>query len=95
MTDKPNVLRETDDEARKLAHTLLRGARSGSLAAIEPESGGFPFVSRVLVGMDVDGVPLILISKLSTHTKALLADTARLAADGRPRQGRSRSPIHG
>ncbi len=87
MTDKPNVLRETDDEARKLAHTLLRGARSGSLAAIEPESGGFPFVSRVLVGMDVDGVPLILISKLSTHTKALLADTRASLLTGEPGKG--------
>ena len=74
MSDKPNVLRDTDDEARTLARTLLRGARSGSLAAIEPESGGFPFVSRVLVGTDVDGVPVILISRLSTHTQALLAD---------------------
>ena len=55
MSDKPNVLRDTDNEARTLARTLLRGARSASLAAIEPESGGFPFVSRVLVGMDVDG----------------------------------------
>lgn len=74
MSDKPNVLRETDDEARKLARVLLRSARSGALAVIEPQSGGFPFVSRVLLGIDVDGAPVILVSRLSTHTQALLAD---------------------
>lgn len=87
MSDKPSVLRDTDDEARTLARTLLRGARSGSLAAIEPESGGFPFVSRVLVGMDVDGVPVILISKLSTHTRALIADSRASLLTGEPGKG--------
>ncbi|ANK73338.1 MULTISPECIES: HugZ family protein [Ensifer] len=87
MSDKPNVLRDTDNEARTLARTLLRGARSASLAAIEPESGGFPFVSRVLVGMDVDGVPVILISKLSTHTQALLADARASLLTGEPGKG--------
>ncbi|HXV30504.1 MAG TPA: HugZ family protein [Sinorhizobium sp.] len=74
MSERPNVLRETDDEARKLARVLLRSARSGALAAIEPDSGGFPFVSRVLIGIDIDGAPVILVSRLSTHTQALLAD---------------------
>ncbi|MBP1883538.1 HugZ family protein [Sinorhizobium mexicanum] len=74
MSEKSNVLRETDDDARKLARTLLRSAKSGSLAAIEPESGGFPFVSRVLIGIDIDGAPVVLVSRLATHTQALLAD---------------------
>jgi hypothetical protein len=74
MADKPSVLRETDDEARKLARVLLRSARSASIAVIEPESGGFPFVSRVLLGIDIDGTPVILVSALSTHTQALSAD---------------------
>lgn len=75
MTDKPSVLRETDDEARTLARIVLRSARSAAIAVIEPHSNGFPFVSRVLLGIDTDGTPLILVSALSTHTKALLADT--------------------
>jgi heme iron utilization protein len=74
MADKPSVLRETDDEARKLARTLLRSARSAAIAVIEPDSGGFPFVSRVLLGIDTDGTPVILVSALSTHTQALSAD---------------------
>lgn len=75
MADKPSVLRETDDEARKLARILLRSARSAALAVIEPESNGFPFVSRVLLGIDTDGTPVILVSALSTHTQALSADS--------------------
>lgn len=74
MSEKSSVLRETDDEARKLARILLRSAKSGALAAIEPGSGGFPFVSRVLIGIDIDGAPVILVSRLSTHTQALIAD---------------------
>lgn len=74
MADKPSVLRETDDEARKLARITLRSARSASIGVIEPASEGFPFVSRVLLGIDTDGTPVILVSALSTHTKALIAD---------------------
>ncbi|MDQ0321281.1 putative heme iron utilization protein [Pararhizobium capsulatum DSM 1112] len=75
MNDKPSVLRETDDEARTLARTLLRSARSAALAVLEPGQDGFPFVSRALVGTDIDATPVILISKLSTHTQALAADS--------------------
>lgn len=74
MADKPAVLRETDDEARKLARIILRSARSAAIAVIEPDSGGFPFVSRVLIGIDTDGTPVILVSALSVHTQALSKD---------------------
>ncbi|MBP1861139.1 HugZ family pyridoxamine 5'-phosphate oxidase [Rhizobium herbae] len=75
MADKPSVLRETDDEARRLARVLLRSARHAAIAVIEPGSSGFPFVSRVLLGIDTDGTPVILVSALSTHTQALAADS--------------------
>ncbi len=72
-TDKPAVLRETDEEARRLARTLVRGARHMALAVIDPETG-FPSASRALTATDLDGTPVILASSLSTHTKALLTD---------------------
>ncbi len=75
MADKPSVLRDTDDEARKLARITLRSARSASIAVIEPASDGFPFVSRVLLEIDTDGTPVILVSALSTHTQALTTDS--------------------
>lgn len=72
--DRPSVVRETDDEARHLALTLLREARAVALATSEPDEGGFPFVSRVLLGIDCDGRPTLLVSGLSAHTKALSVD---------------------
>jgi putative heme iron utilization protein len=72
-TDKPKLLRDTDEQARRLARTLLRGARYMSLAVIDAETG-FPAASRVLTGTDIDGVPVILVSGLAGHTKALDSD---------------------
>lgn len=74
MNDKPkDVIRETDADAIRLAKTLLRSARYGALAAIDPESGA-PLASRVGVATDTDGCPLILVSGLSAHTAAIVAD---------------------
>lgn len=86
MADKPQVIRETDDEARKLARVLLRSARSAPLAVLEAESG-HPSVSRALLGTDIDGVPVILVSALSSHTGALLADPRASLLAGEPGKG--------
>ena len=84
--DKPSVLRETDDEARRLARILLRSARSCALAVIEPESGA-PFASRTLTGTDTDGTPVILVSALSVHTQALRRDPRASLLAGEPGKG--------
>ena len=84
--DKPSVLRVTDDEARRLARTLLRSARSCPLAVFEPETG-FPFASRTLTGTDTDGTPVILVSALSFHTQALRADPRASLLAGEPGKG--------
>ncbi|KAA0701226.1 HugZ family protein [Neorhizobium sp. P12A] len=86
MNDRPSVLRETDEEARRLARILLRSTQHAPLAVIEPDSG-FPSVSRTLVGTDIDGVPVILVSALSAHTKALLADPRASLLAGEPGKG--------
>lgn len=74
MTDKPSVLRDTDDDARRLARRLLHGGPHVALAVVDAETG-FPFASRVLAATDSDGTPVILVSALSAHTKALTADS--------------------
>lgn len=74
MSDKPQFLRPTDDEARRLARSLLRSSRSVALGVVDPADDGGPFVSRALMGTDADGVPVILVSSLSTHTAALRSD---------------------
>jgi heme iron utilization protein len=84
--DAPKVLRDTDDEARRLARTLVRGARYMALGVIDPETG-FPSVSRTLTGTDYSGTPVILVSALSGHTKALLADPRASLLAGEPGKG--------
>lgn len=85
--DKPaSVIRPTDDDARRLARTLLRGARFAAFAVLEPETG-HPFSSRVLIGTDVDGTPVMLASTLAVHTRAVLADPRCSLLVGEPGKG--------
>jgi heme iron utilization protein len=76
----PNRLPEgapapADFDPKALAKSLLRATRSGTLGTIDRNTG-HPFASLVNVATDVDGSPLILTSRLSTHT-------ANLERDGR------------
>src|SRR5580693_5938383 len=75
----PNRLPENapaaDFEPKSVAKGLLRVTRAGALATIDRNTG-HPFASLVNVATDADGAPLILISRLSTHT-------ANLEVDGR------------
>lgn len=86
VTGKPSPLRETDEAARRLARILLRSARYAAIAVLDPISG-FPSVSRVLVGTDIDGVPTILVSTLSAHTRALVNDERASLLLGEPGKG--------
>ena len=64
-----------DFDPAALAKTLLRSIRAGTLATLDRNTG-HPFASLVNVATDLDGSPVILTSRLSTHT-------ANLEADGR------------
>ncbi len=87
MTDESkDVLRPTDDEARLLARTLLRTARYGALATLDPETGA-PLASRAAVATDIDGTPIILVSTLAAHTRALAADPRCSLLLGEPGKG--------
>lgn len=70
--DKPKILRDTDDEARRQARHLVLSARFAAIAVIDPETG-YPNSSRVLLATDSAGLPVILVSRLAGHTRALLA----------------------
>lgn len=59
-------------DAIGLSRTLLRSIRSGALATLDPD--GTPFASLVTIATDADGTPLMLLSRLSAHTRHLLAD---------------------
>ncbi len=64
---------EAPFDAIGLARHLLRSIRSGALATLDPEDGT-PFASLVTIATDTDGTPLMLLSRLSAHTRNLLAD---------------------
>ncbi len=70
---KKDVIRKTDAESIRLAKTLVRSARHGAIAFLDPNTGA-PSINRVGVATDLDGTPLILVSMLSAHTPAILAD---------------------
>jgi putative heme iron utilization protein len=59
----------------ELGKSVLRAVRAGALASLDRHTG-HPFASLVNVATDIDGSPVILTSRLSTHT-------ANLEADGR------------
>lgn len=86
MKKKPDVLRPVDDEARRVAKTLVRTARFGALATLEPETG-VPIASRVAVAPDVAGLPVILMSSLSAHATALQANPVCSLLLGEPGKG--------
>lgn len=86
MPDPKETIRQTDDEAIRLGRTLIRLARHGALAVVEPGSGA-PLASRVAVATDHDGAPVILVSTLAAHTGALLADPRCSLLLGEPGKG--------
>src|SRR5215469_3048621 len=86
MPDRlPETAPTTDFDAKSTAKKLLRSIRAGALATIDRNTG-HPFGSLVNIATDSDGSPLILISRLSTHTANLEADSRAsllLAAGGK------------
>lgn len=84
--EKKDVILETDADAIRLAKTLMRQARFAALATLDPEDGG-PLATRVAVATDMDGAPLILVSALSAHTRAIEADARCSLLLGEPGKG--------
>ena len=62
-----------DFDAVAVAKGLLRATRAGALGTIDRNTG-HPFGSLVNVATDADGSPLILVSRLATHTANLEKD---------------------
>lgn len=75
-----------DDEARRHAGTLLRRARFGAMATLDPNDGA-PLASRVSLATAQTGDPIFLISRLSAHFGALEADPRCSLLIGEPGSG--------
>ena len=93
MPDRlPETAPAPDFDAKSAAKMLLRSVRAGALATIDRNTG-HPFGSLVNVATDSDGSPLILVSRLSTHTADLKSDSRAsvlLAAAGKAIRSRIR-----
>ena len=70
---EPLPASEAPFDAIGLARHLLRSVRSGALATIDA-ADGTPFASLVTIATDADGTPLMLLSRLSAHTRNLLTN---------------------
>lgn len=70
---RPDPVAPADDEARTLARNLIASARFGALGVIDPQTG-FPAVTRIALGLGPEGGLCTLVSHLSAHSRALLAD---------------------
>jgi heme iron utilization protein len=70
-----NATPPPDFDPKGLGKSLLRSIRAGTLATLDRNTG-HPFASLVNVATDADGSPVILVSRLSTHT-------ANIEVDGR------------
>lgn len=65
----------TQDDMSRTVRALLRGLDRASLATFLPaELAGWPYASLVLVAVDHDLTPILLLSDLAEHTKAIRAD---------------------
>lgn len=70
---QPLPAAEAPFDAIGLARQLLRSVRSGALATLDADDGT-PFASLVTIATDSDGTPLMLLSRLSAHTRNLDKD---------------------
>jgi heme iron utilization protein len=75
-----------DFEPLTLGRSLLRTIRIGALGTLDPQTGS-PLVTLTSVATDLDGAPIILISRLSHHTQNLLADERASLLLARPGRG--------
>ncbi len=74
------VLREVDAEAIRLAKTLLRAARFGALAVLDPKTG-WPMASRVGAATDGDGLPAPRLTyRVDENARRMLAFNSERAA---------------
>ncbi len=64
------------NDPSRAVRDLVRGLGRAALGAMLPaENGSCPYVSLVLAAVDLDLSPILLLSDLAEHSKAIAADT--------------------
>ena len=85
MAENFDPVQSANDSARETARLLLQEARFGTLATIQ--DNGYPFASLITFALDGARTPFLLVSRLSHHTKHLLADPRCSLLVGEPGKG--------
>jgi putative heme iron utilization protein len=85
MAEPFDPVQSANDMARETTQRLLREARYGTLATLN--ENGYPFASLTTFALDRSGEPFLLVSRLSAHTKHLLADPRCSLMVGEPGKG--------
>ena len=62
------------DSPGRTARRLLRAAATAALATAGREAEGWPYASLVLVAVDHDATPILLLSDLAEHSRNIAAD---------------------
>ncbi len=63
-----------DEAPAVAARRLLRSAATAALATAEHETAGWPYASLVLVAVDHDATPILLLSDLAEHSRNIAGD---------------------
>jgi putative heme iron utilization protein len=63
-----------DDKPAEVARRVMRRCGRATLATAQHDADGWPSASLVLIALDGDATPLLLISGLAEHTKNIAAD---------------------
>jgi len=85
MAEPFDPVQSANESARETTWQLLREARFGTLATMN--ENGYPFASLVTFALDRAQTPFLLVSRLSGHTKHLLADPRCSLLVGEPGKG--------
>lgn len=83
---RPETRQTVDDDVRAEMRRMVADARYAALSWLAPDDG-HPLVSRVGLATCAAGTPLIFISALSAHTKALDNDPRCGLLVGEPGKG--------
>ena len=67
-------MNESDETPADVARRVMRRCDRATLATAQHDAGGWPSASLVLVALDLDATPVLLISGLAEHTKNIAAD---------------------
>jgi hypothetical protein len=85
MAEPFDPVQSANESARETTRQLLREARIGTLATMN--ENGYPFASLVTYALDRAQTPFLMVSRLSGHTKHLLADPRCSLLVGEPGKG--------